>query len=96
MKKNKPILNEKIITACQLPKDVFLGASLISMVGNREIAIENFKNLIKYQPDVIVLQCKYFQLDIIGTELSIEEYTKEEMKIKGNIQNIKFVTGSSL
>ena len=43
-----------------------------------------------------MLQCKYFQLDIIGTELSIEEYTKEEMKIKGNIQNIKFVTGSSL
>ena len=40
-----------IIEACELPKDVFLGASIISVTGNDELLIENFKNIIEYQED---------------------------------------------
>ena len=45
MKNNKISINEKIVNACELPKDVIWGASIISITGNREIYIENFKNI---------------------------------------------------
>ena len=94
MKKNETVLNEKIITACQLPKDVFLGASLISVTGNNELIVENFKNIVKYFPEMILLQCKNYQLCIMGEGMYIECYCKEELKIKGNILEIKFLMGS--
>ncbi len=90
MKKNDLLVNEKIVNTCQLPKDVIWGASLISITGNNEIVIENFKNIIKYQPDFISIQCKSYQINIIGNKLMIDIYTKEEIKICGNITEIKF------
>ncbi len=92
MKKNQDYpVYEQIITACQLPKDVFLGASIISMTGNREIIIENFKNIIQYFPEQLTIQCKGNQIRISGSQLEIELYSKEEIKIKGKIHEIKFL-----
>ena len=91
MKNNETTVYNKIIHTSQLPKDVLEGAFLISMTGNTEILIENFKNIIKYQSDILILQCKKKQIQIIGKNLSIEIYTNEEIKIRGYISEIKFI-----
>ena len=90
MKNKETLLNANIINTCQLPKDVIWGASLISVTGNTEVLIENFKSIVKYQPEFITIQCKSYQLNIIGSSLMIDMYTKEEIKICGNIAEIKF------
>lgn len=91
MKKKETTLTNKIIDTCQLPKDVLSGAAVISMTGNTELLIENFKNIIKYQSDILILQCKRNQLQITGKNLNIEFYTNEEIKIIGNISELKFL-----
>ena len=91
MKNPENKLSNKIIDTCQLPKDVFSGAAIISMTGNTEILIENFKNIIKYQSDLLILQCKKNQLQIIGKNLNIELYTNEEIKVIGHISELKFI-----
>ena len=91
MKNEEKTLSNKLITTCQLPKDVLLGASLIPITGNCEIRIENFKNLITYQEDLILIQCKNHQLMLRGCHFIIEEYTKEELKISGKICELKFI-----
>ena len=80
-----------IIDLCELPKDVLLGASMISVTGNEELLIENFKNIIEYQEDNLLIQCKKYQIRITGKHIGIELYTKEELKIKGRISEIKFL-----
>ena len=85
------IIKRTIINTCQLPKDVVWGASLISITGKNEIGIENFRNIIKFQPELIIVQCKNYQVNIIGTNLMITIYTKEELKVSGNILEIKFI-----
>ena len=90
MKKSEITFSQQIMNTCQLPKDVLAGAAIISMTGNTEILIENFKNIIKYQPDILILQCKKNQIQITGKNLGIELYTNEEIKIKGYITEIKF------
>ena len=90
MKNSETKLSNKIIDTCQLPKDVLSGAAIISMTGNTDLLIENFKNIIKYQPDTLILQCKRNQLHIVGKNLTIEYYTNEEIKITGYITELKF------
>ena len=80
-----------IIEACQLPKDVFLGASIMSVTGNEELLIENFKNIIEYQENLLLIQCKKYQIRIEGKKLQLELYTKEEIKVKGKIESVKFL-----
>ena len=91
MKNSETKLSNKIIDTCQLPKDVLSGAAIISMTGNTDLLIENFKNIIKYQPDTLILQCKRNQLHIDGKNLNIEFYTNEEIKITGYIAELKFI-----
>lgn len=91
MKNRETNISNKIIDICQLPKDVLLGASIISITGNREILIENFKNIIKYQSEILILQCKNNQIQLVGKNLKIEFYTKDAIKINGYISEIKFL-----
>ena len=90
MKNTEKTFSKQIIDTCQLPKDVLVGAAMISMTGNTELLIENFKNIVKYQPELLILQCKKNQIHIAGKNLIIELYTNEEIKIKGYISEIKF------
>ena len=90
MKKKENLLNTNIINTCQLPKDVIWGASIISITGTNELIIENFKGIIKFHPELIIIQCKNYQVHIIGNNLMIEMYTKEDIKIIGTILEIKF------
>ena len=90
MKKKENLLNTNIINTCQLPKDVIWGASIISITGTNELIIENFKGIIKFHPELIIIQCKNYQVHIIGNNLMIEMYTKEDIKIIGTIFEIKF------
>lgn len=91
MKNRETSLSNKIIDTCQLPKDVLLGASIISMTGNTDILIENFKNIIKYQTDLLLIQCKKNRIQITGKNLKLEQYSKEELKVCGIILEIKFL-----
>ena len=90
MKKKENLLNTNIINTCQLPKDVIWGASIISITGTNELIIENFKGIIKFHPELIIIQCKNYQVNIIGNNLMIEMYSKEELKVIGVIFEIKF------
>ena len=91
MKKHENPLSQNIINTCQLPKDVLEGAFIISMTGNTELMIENFRHILKYQPDSLILQCKKGNIHILGKNLNIEVYSKEELRIKGIISEIKFL-----
>ena len=87
----RKIKTENFINVCQLPKDVCMGASLISVIGNQEIIIENFKNILQLTTESIILQCKHYKLRILGSHMEIKQYSKEEIIIYGNLKEITFV-----
>ena len=91
MKMKEIVINKNIINTCQLPKDVLWGASIISLTGNTEMIVENFKNILKFQSELLIVQCKNYQIEIKGKNLMIEQYSKEELKILGKISEIKFM-----
>lgn len=81
---------EKIADQLELPKDIVLGASVITMTGNREVIVENYSGIIEFREDSVLLQGKKVRIRVCGSGLTILYYTKEEMKIRGIISCVSY------
>ena len=77
---------EQLADTLKLPRDMILGESILTMTGNHELWIENYKGIIEYTPKSIILQAKTGQISICGCGLVIDYYTSEDMKIVGEIR----------
>lgn len=82
---------ELLIESLQLPKDVCLGALKVTLTGNAEAWIENYKGILEYTGQVILLQAKTCQVRFEGNRLSIDYYTNEDMKISGCITCVRYL-----
>ena len=67
-----------------------LGAAIVTVTGNRDAFIENYKGILEYNTESIVLQGKNCKICFEGKQLSIDYYTNDEMKITGEIQEVKY------
>lgn len=81
---------EELVENLKLPKDVCLGAFKVTLTGNKEAWIENYRGILEYTSTQIVLQTKSCQLILEGKNLSIDYYTNEDMKISGYIQGLRY------
>ena len=81
---------ERVIDTLQLPKDLCLGALNIRLIGQYEAYVENYKSIIEYNTSVIKLQGKGCRVKITGNFLKITCFSKDDMKIKGSLEEIKF------
>lgn len=82
---------EQLADSLKLPKDLVLGASIITITGNKEAWVENYKGIIDYCDKMILLQGKNCQICFSGKNLSIDYYTNEDMKISGIIEQIQYL-----
>ena len=82
---------ELIVESLKLPKDTMLGAAIVTITGNREAFIENYKGILEYTTESIVLQGKNCKICFEGRRLSIDYYTNEDMKISGSIDTVRYV-----
>lgn len=82
---------EIIVESLKLPKDTMLGASIVTLTGNREAFIQNYKGIVEYTTESIVLQGKNCKICFEGKRLSIDYYTNEDMKISGSIDAVRYV-----
>lgn len=81
----------KIVNALDLPEDLFLGLSNISMCGNKEIYISNHRGILSYGHEEMIILLKDYQFLVKGKSLSITSYSKEDLTIQGFIRNMEFV-----
>ncbi len=82
---------EKWIDSLQLPKDVCMGALRVTLTGSSEVWIENYRGILEYTGERILLQAKTCKLCLEGSRLSIDYYTNEDMKISGNIRSLQYL-----
>ena len=79
---------DSVIRAFELPADLAYGSVLLSVTGQNEVLIENYRGILEYKDEHIRIQAKDCRILIVGKRLQIEYYTNEEMKIKGFIEQI--------
>ena len=82
---------ELVVESLKLPKDSLLGASIVTLTGNTEVFVENYKGIIEYTSQMILLQGKTCKIEICGRRLNIVYYTNEDMKINGCVETVRYL-----
>lgn len=84
-------LKQKLSQLSEFPDDVTLGVPILSMTGQMELCLENFRGLMEYTDQFIRIQTKYGQIKVCGNNLQIIYYKNDEMKVNGNIVSIEYI-----
>ena len=87
--KKKP--KEVIAKGLSLPRDVVFGDFIITLTGNCEAYIENYRGIVSYDENKISIQGNHVVLNICGCDLEVDFYSQESMKIKGKIKKLEHV-----
>ena len=70
---------------------MLLGVPILTMTGNQDLWVENYKGIMEYTDQSIILQTKAGRICIQGSGLRIDYYTNEDMKISGNIVSLTYI-----
>jgi len=84
-------LKEKVSSMLELPKEVVMDYPVISMVGNEELHIENYKGILEYDTERIRICTTHGIIKVEGRSLLLKTMTMEEILIKGIIIKIEFL-----
>ena len=65
---------------------------LVTVIGNEEINIENYKGVIEYSPEKIRINTECGVLKINGEKLSFKQITSENIIVTGVIQKLEYIS----
>ena len=80
----------------ELPRDVIYGDVLLRLSGNHEAVIENYKGILLYTEEEVVIACKKVTLRIYGCGLHIQYFSGNDMKVIGNINTITYLSNGEV
>ena len=63
---------------------------IIRITGTKALTIENYKNILDYKENLILVQGKTENLKITGRDFRIDYFTRESMHITGTVEQIDF------
>ncbi len=90
---DKKDLKARIADASGVPKDVVLGVPLVTVIGQNEVCVENYRGILEYTDKLIRIQTKLGKIHVLGRALQIQYYNNDEMKITGHIATIEYYEG---
>jgi sporulation protein YqfC len=81
---------ERFAEMLELPKELVLDRPKLTLVGNCDIMIENYKGVIEFGSDRLRINTGSGIVKIIGTGLLIREITSEDIIVSGTIRSLEF------
>ena len=90
----KKTVLERASETFDLPKDMLLNLPRLFLTGNRELYLENYRGILEYGEDCIVLATPSVRVRIQGSALSIKTIASEELVLEGNLKSVSFEGGA--
>jgi sporulation protein YqfC len=84
-------LREKFTELLELPKELVLDLPKLTIVGNGDMMIENYKSVMEYGKARLRLNTGPGVIKITGAGLLIKEITSEDIIVSGEIHSIEFI-----
>ena len=85
-----PIWREALAQSLELPRDLACRDALLTMTGESQLLVENYRAIREYTPGHLLIQAANCRIRIEGKHLQIRYYNNEEMQIEGRIEVIRF------
>lgn len=79
---------EKLVTALSVPQDLAYRDAILTVTGRNLAVIENYRGILRYTREEIIVLTFGGRLTICGKHLEIPCFTREEMQIRGCISRI--------
>ena len=76
------------VTSLLLPRELAMKESVVSVSGKHQAVVCNYRSVLRYEKEEIILLTFQGKLRIQGKRLKIPMYTPEEMYIEGVITEI--------
>jgi sporulation protein YqfC len=77
-----------------IPKETVYGLSCVTMIGDRELYIENYLSILEYVQSRLCLRIKGGKLVITGSGLYILYFNDTDMQVRGCISAVTFEKGT--
>ena len=90
MHKNKQW--QRLAGMLEIPQDIILDLPRITMLGNKQLLIENHKGIIEYTPSLVRIKLNQGELVISGKHLMLSNLQIEQILVEGTVEDIKYET----
>ena len=78
-------LRDRLVEAAGLPRDVLQKAPVLTVTGDFEVYIGNYRGIEEYSDVLVRIRTR--------SRLQVDYYTNDEMKVTGKIGEIRFENG---
>ena len=75
----------------ELPRDIMLDLSRLTLVGSRQLYLENHKGIVEYRQGIIKVRVKNGLLAIKGEGLVLRSLYTAELYVEGEIHSLEIV-----
>lgn len=83
---------QKLAGILEIPEDIVLDLPRITMLGNKQILIENHKGIIEYTPSLVRVKVSQGELIINGVNLSLGNLQIEQILVEGIVRDVVYDT----
>lgn len=73
----------------EIENPLLLGTIRLTLTGMHCALVENFKGIVEYNDEIVIIQSKKERVTLRGARLQIPYYTRDEMKVIGEIKTIE-------
>lgn len=78
------------VDALDLPSDLVFDLPRLTLIGGRQLYIENHRGVIHFSAEVLKLALRQGTLEVEGQDLVIKAIMPEEVVVEGRIFGIKY------
>lgn len=74
----------------EIPQDIVMDLPRITMLGNKQLLVENHKGIIEYSPSLIRIKLSQGELFILGETLVLGSLQTEQILVEGVVQTVTY------
>ena len=89
-RKNRSL--QKLAGFLDIPQDIVLDLPRITMLGNKQLLVENHEGIIEYTPLLVRIKLNQGELIITGEELTLGNLQAEQILVEGTVRDITYDT----
>ena len=82
---------QRIGALLDIPDDITMNVTRITMVGRHHLLIENHKGIIEYTSELLRIHADEGELCIGGSGLSLSVIEAEQVEVEGSITAVRYV-----
>ncbi|AIF52240.1 sporulation protein YqfC [Pelosinus sp. UFO1] len=92
MQYNKNRHLQRLAGILEIPQDIVLDLPRITMLGNKQLLVENHKGIIEYTPSLVRINLEQGELIIHGKGLVLSNLQVEQILVEGTVGEVKYDT----